>query len=354
MQVKQFIFPAICGLLCLLIAVSVISIHINAQEQEQKNADCDYIQWVSFDVPEQAMEKALEADISSHNETVQLHWVDLLSYLAASYWGDWKKYREKDMDELIEKLKSGQSVEELAAPYQQFNYFREAYEAVLGGMVGEYEIGTGGYDVSGNAVMETKYGLRAYSPIAYGYSFSHYDDFGNSRSYGFSRRHLGNDLMASVGTPVIAVESGVVTHCGWNQYGGWRIGIRSLDGKRYYYYAHLQKDHPFVDGIEEGTIVNAGDPIGYVGMTGYSTEENVNGMKAPHLHFGMQLIFDESQVECDSEIWIDVYDLVNLLEHHKSPVVREEGAADYTRKYPFCDPTVIDAERTISHEVALE
>lgn len=33
--------------------------------------------------------------------------------------------------------------------------------------------------------------------------------------------------MGSIGTPIIAVESGVVEHLGWNQYGGWRIGIRS-------------------------------------------------------------------------------------------------------------------------------
>ncbi len=51
--------------------------------------------------------------------------------------------------------------------------------------------------------------------------------------------------MGSIGTPVIAVEGGVVEALGWNQYGGWRIGIRSFDGQRYYYYAHLRRDHPF-------------------------------------------------------------------------------------------------------------
>ena len=58
--------------------------------------------------------------------------------------------------------------------------------------------------------MTKKYGLKAYSPIAYAYSFSHYDDFGNSRSYGFKRKHLGNDLLGSIGTPIMAVESGIV------------------------------------------------------------------------------------------------------------------------------------------------
>lgn len=46
---------------------------------------------------------------------------------------------------------------------------------------------------------------------------------------------------------------------GWNQYGGWRIGIRSFDGRRYYYYAHLRQDYPFAEGLEEGSAVTAGD-----------------------------------------------------------------------------------------------
>ena len=40
-----------------------------------------------------------------------------------------------------------------------------------------------------------------------------------------TRKMADTDLMAAVGTPVIAVESGVVEAMGWNQYGGWRIGI---------------------------------------------------------------------------------------------------------------------------------
>lgn len=80
-------------------------------------------------------------------------------------------------------------------------------------------------------------------------------------------------MLGSIGTPIIAVESGYVEAIGWNRYGGWRIGIRSFDGKRYYYYAHLRRNHPYAD-MYEGKIVTAGDVIGYLGMTGYSSEEN--------------------------------------------------------------------------------
>ena len=109
--------------------------------------------------------------------------------------------------------------------------------------------------------------------------------------------------MAATGTPVIAVESGTVEVMGWNQYGGWRIGIRSFDKKRYYYYAHLRQNRPYQVDLTEGKVVNAGDVIGYVGRTGYSTTENVNNINTSHLHFGLELIFDESQKECDNEIW---------------------------------------------------
>ena len=74
-------------------------------------------------------------------------------------------------------------------------------------------------------------------------------------------------MMGQVGTPVIAVESGYVEALGWNQYGGWRIGIRSFDKKRYYYYAHLRQNYPYQSNLKEGSIVTAGDVIGYLGRT---------------------------------------------------------------------------------------
>ena len=61
-------------------------------------------------------------------------------------------------------------------------------------------------------------------------------------------------------------------------------------------------------------MVNAGDVIGYVGRTGYSTTENVNNINTSHLHFGLELVFDESQKESDNEIWIDLYAITKLLQ----------------------------------------
>ena len=141
--------------------------------------------------------------------------------------------------------------------------------------------------------------------------------------------------MAATGTPVVAIESGVVEVMGWNQYGGWRIGIRSGEGRRYYYYAHLRQNRPFAQGLEEGQQVQAGQVIGYVGHTGYSTEENVNNIQIPHLHLGLELIFEESQKESDNEIWVDVYALTQLLSRHTSETVRNPETKEHTRRFAF-------------------
>ena len=276
-----------------------------------------------------------------------------MAYLACQNGGDFKNFKPTDLDNLVDKLKNGETIQDLTQNMKFYNYYFEAYSAVLDGFIGNYSIevsdsgsnklndsnsSSDSSDNTSNKVFEQKYGLKAFLPIAKNYSFSHYDDFGNSRSYGFKRTHLGNDLMGSIGTPIIAVESGIVEHLGWNQYGGWRVGIRSFDNKRYYYYAHLRKNHPYSEGLEEGMVVKAGDVIGYLGMTGYSTKENVNNINIPHLHFGMQLIFDESQVDSPNEIWIDVYQIVEFLKKNRSEVyMSNEETKDCSRKFDFFD-----------------
>ena len=117
-------------------------------------------------------------------------------------------------------------------------------------------------ETGGAIVWESKYGLKVFSPIPEGYWYSDFDDFGAGRSYGYNRKHFGHDMMIGTGTPVIAMESGIVEAMGWNQYGGWRIGIRSFDKTRYYYYAHLRKDRPYTADLYIGKAVKAGDVIG--------------------------------------------------------------------------------------------
>ena len=302
------------------------------------NGKKNYIKWVDFNVTAEAMNLTAKLDIDSHtkNDGIIYNWVELLAYLACKNGGDFKNFKQKDLTNLVEKLNDGQTISDLTQNMKFYDYYYESYSAVLGGFIGNYSIETTSED--GSKIFEEKYGLKAFLPIAKNYNFNHYDDFGNSRSYGFKRTHLGNDLMGSIGTPIIAVESGIIENIGWNQYGGWRIGIRSFDTKRYYYYAHLRKNHPYNEGLEVGTTVKAGDVIGYLGMTGYSIEENVNNINVPHLHFGMQLIFDKSQVDSPNEIWIDVYQITEFLKKNRSEVyMSNKETKDYSRKYDFLE-----------------
>ena len=314
-----------------LIFITVTALFVHYASNRPISAEStDFVRWMEFKLTEKAMKKAMTLDIESNKDEYPVSWIDLIAYSAAKNGNNFKGDSLKSMDEFVRQVKEGSSVEDITKDMKYFPYYKQTYEAVLGEFVGDYTIN----GENGNTVQ--KYGLKAFCPVAEGYSFSHYDDFGAGRSYGFKRKHLGNDLLGSIGTPIVAVESGTVEALGWNRYGGWRIGIRSFDKKRYYYYAHLRKDTPYVKGLKEGDRLNAGDPIGYLGMTGYSTRENVNNINIPHLHFGMQIIFDESQKDGNNEIWIDVYSIVNLLSQNRSTLVRDESGT-LKRKYIFND-----------------
>lgn len=290
-----------------------------------------FIKWVDFNVPYSVLERAMKLDIASQETEQPLCWIDLLAYAACECGNRFSGYAPARLDAAAERLRGGESIESLTRSMPYFAYYRRAYTAALGGLVGEFEE----EDADG---VHWRYGLKAFSPIAAGFYYTDYDDFGTSRSYGFARRHEGHDMLGSTGTPIVAVESGRVEALGWNQYGGWRIGIRSADNQRYYYYAHLRRDFPYQLDLKEGDTVTAGDVIGYMGRTGYSRTENVDNIDVTHLHFGMQLIFDESQKETDSgEIWIDVYPIVQLLARHRSAVTRDTETKEYRRVYAYRD-----------------
>lgn len=119
-------------------------------------------------------------------------------------------------------------------------------------------------------------------PIPRGYNASVVNNYGHARSFGGLRAHEGVDIFAHYGTPVVSTAYGIVEIKGWNRLGGYRIGIRDIYNT-YEFYAHLQG---YAKGIEEGTIVEPGQVIGYVGSTGYG-KEGTSGKFPPHLHFGL-------------------------------------------------------------------
>lgn len=302
------IFLRRASFLFLFLALA-LSLTISASAEEKEKP----IKWVEFKVTKEALADTAAVDIKTHGSQKHYSWIELLSFLGVQYGGDFSRYKKSDLDKILKEAEE-KEISELTKNKKLYNYYLRSYGAVLSGLLGPY---TKEWEKGGITVWEEGYGIRAFSPIAALYSYNHYDDFGASRSYGYKRKHLGHDMMGSVGTPIVATEGGIVEHLGWNQYGGWRIGIRSFDGKRYYYYAHLRKNHPYT-ALYEGQTVAAGEVIGYLGMTGYSAKENVNNINVPHLHYGLQLIFSPEQKDGINQIWVDCYALTEFLSAYRS------------------------------------
>ena len=101
------------------------------------------------------------------------------------------------------------------------------------------------------------------------------DTFGAPRGDISSGWHHGDDIFAPLGAPILAVATGTVFSVGWNPVGGNRLWLRDGQGNLFYY-AHLSAFTPLA---VNGSKVNAGDVIGFVGNTG-------DAQGTPfHLHF---------------------------------------------------------------------
>jgi murein DD-endopeptidase MepM/ murein hydrolase activator NlpD len=100
---------------------------------------------------------------------------------------------------------------------------------------------------------------------------SAYTDSYGPRGSGF---HYGIDMMASMGTPLVAVKAGRVWFMPMDGAGGNEAYVDAADGNTYFY-AHLSQ---FVGGPRQ---VAQGEVIGLVGSTGQSS--------APHLHFEIRV-----------------------------------------------------------------
>jgi len=104
------------------------------------------------------------------------------------------------------------------------------------------------------------------------------DDFSQPRSGG--RSHQALDILAPLGTPVVAAVDGTIRKLFISNAGGITIYQFDETEERVYYYAHLDR---YADGLAEGLWVRQGTVIGYVGTTG-----NTRG--TPHLHFAVEVL----------------------------------------------------------------
>lgn len=178
-------------------------------KEEEKPAEAeepkkDYIKWVDFGVSKFALAEAYEYDRDSYGTKAHISWIDLLAYTAAYTGGDFHNNQTvcQHMDQLKEMIGQGEELSKVVKDLEYFPYYQEAYGAVLGGMVGEYEIEVPTGDKKKPKTWEKRYGLKAFSPIARGFPYNDYDDFGSSRSYGYKRNHLGHDMLGQIGTSI--------------------------------------------------------------------------------------------------------------------------------------------------------
>ena len=106
-------------------------------------------------------------------------------------------------------------------------------------------------------------------------TYTYTDTFGAYRADMPNKQHEGDDIFATYGTPVVAVQDGTITGVSTTPIGGNNIHLTTSRGD-YFYYAHLSR---FATGLAEGQHVIAGQTIGYVGDTG-----DAKGTPS-HLHF---------------------------------------------------------------------
>jgi murein DD-endopeptidase MepM/ murein hydrolase activator NlpD len=98
--------------------------------------------------------------------------------------------------------------------------------------------------------------------------------FGNAGSL-WSSDHTGLDFAAPSGTPLLAIDAGVVTEVGYDGSYGNKTVIALEDGTELWYC------HQSTQNVAVGETVSAGDVIGTVGTTGNST--------GPHLHLEVRV-----------------------------------------------------------------
>ena len=168
--------------------ILVLTANDLTKEKDQEKRE-GYIKWAEFTVSKFALTESYEYDRDTYGTDRHISWIDLLAWTAAHTGGKFGDDRTvcKCMEELETEVEAGKKLEKLTEDLDYFPYYREVYETVLGGMVGEYEIEEP--DAQGRKVSRKRYGLKAFHPIAKGFPYTDYDDFGASRSYGYRREH---------------------------------------------------------------------------------------------------------------------------------------------------------------------
>lgn len=157
--------------------------------------------------------------------------------------------RNKAKQDMLQQLKQAE------ARAVNFNPVADQYESSGGVQSGNFNGRLSMYPLKGQHRISSDYGHRSH-PIS-----------------GKSSNHTGIDWSAAAGTPIYAPGSGTVRSTLFNKIYGNQT-ILDLGGGYSTMFGHQSG---FASGLKPGQSVKAGQLIGYVGSTGWST--------GPHLHF---------------------------------------------------------------------
>lgn len=155
---------------------------------------------------------------------------------------------------------------------------------------------------------EYEYEVRLRTP-----SYKVYDDFGAERNYKEQTKHKGNDTIADEGVPLVSMTDGVLERVGWNEHGGYRIGVRATNGA-YFYYAHMEEyGWEIAEGdLRKGDRIKAGQLLGYIGDTGYGPERT-EGKFVNHLHLQIGVKLEDYE----GDFWVNPYNAMMMKEDEK-------------------------------------
>lgn len=139
---KVMIFVVILILVIILSIVVFYSFADDEVNSAETSSDKDYIKWVDFNVTAEAMKLTSKLDIESHNSDseIKYNWIELLACLAAQNGGNFKNFKKSDLDSLVAKLDNGEQMSDLTSSMKFYDYYYEAYSAVLSGFIGNYSI----------------------------------------------------------------------------------------------------------------------------------------------------------------------------------------------------------------------
>lgn len=108
-----------------------------SEGKRDKKKDKDFIKWVNFTVPYEALCVAYDLDVESHDTDIPLNWIELLAYTATKNGGTFSNESARFITQTATDLSNrSTTMKKLTKDLKNYDYFLEAYTAVLGGYVG--------------------------------------------------------------------------------------------------------------------------------------------------------------------------------------------------------------------------